>query len=284
MVMQTPNFVSLTLMTKRLSAVLFVMVIAMPLTQAATSCSAESGDVRVPLLELYTSEGCDSCPPTDRWVSNLLQRGYAPQRALVLAWHVDYWDRLGWPDQYAQARFSARQRDANHRNGARFVYTPQLLLDGADYRRGTFRDDFGDRVAALSQQKPGAHIRLTLMPTAEGAQLQADIKAVESASRKNAATYIALYENALTNDVKAGENRGKKLLHDFVVRELWGPFATGPTARGSITQRIPLLPGWKAANLHVAAFVQDATTGRTLQTLSLPYCPTATSEVKKDRP
>ncbi len=282
--MRRPDFVSLTRMMQRLSVVLFAMVVAMPLAPAATTCSAESGAVRVPLLELYTSEGCDSCPPTDHWVSNLLQRGYAPERTLVLAWHVDYWDRLGWPDQYAQARFSARQRDANHRNGARFVYTPQLLLDGADYRRGTFRDDFGDRVAALSQQKPGAHIRLTLTSTAKGAKLQVDITAVESASRNNAATYIALYENALTNDVKAGENRGKKLLHDFVVRELWEPFSVGPTASGSITQRILLLPGWNVANLHVAAFVQDVATGRTLQTLSLPYCAIAVPDVKKARP
>lgn len=95
--MRRSSFISLPLMTQRLSVVfLFVMVVAMPLTQAATPCTAESGAVRVPLLELYTSEGCDSCPSADRWVSSLRQRGYAPDRALVLAWHVDYWDRLGW--------------------------------------------------------------------------------------------------------------------------------------------------------------------------------------------
>lgn len=137
------------------------------------------------------------------------------------------WAGLGWPDPYAQARFSTRQRDANHRNGARFVYTPQLLLEGADYRRGVFRDDIGDRIAALSQQKPGAHIRLTLTPAAEGAHLRADIAVPESASRNNAAIYIALYENTLASQVKAGENRGKQLLHDFVVRELWDRLPPG---------------------------------------------------------
>lgn len=282
--MRRSSFVWLTLMMQRFSVALFVMVVTMPFTQAATSCSAGSGAVRVPLLELYTSEECDSCPPADRWVSSLRQRGYAPDRALALAWHVDYWDRLGWPDPYAQARFSARQRDANHRNGARFAYTPQLLLEGADYRRGVFRDDIGDRVAALSQQNPGAHIRLTLTPAAEGAQLRADITVPEPASRNSAATYIVLYENALASQIKAGENRGKQLLHDFVVRELRGPFATGPAERSSVTQRMPLLHGWKVQNLHVAAFVQDATTGRTLQTLSLPYCPPVAPEVKKAQP
>ncbi len=117
-------------------------------------------------------------------------------------------------------RFSARQHDANHRNGARFVHTPQLLLDGADYRRGVFRDDIGDRVAALSQQKPGAHILPTLTPAAEGARLRANITVPETASRNSAATYIVLYENTLASQVIAGENRGKQLLHNFVVREL----------------------------------------------------------------
>lgn len=194
------------------------------------------------------------------------------------------WAGLGWPDPYAPARSSTRQRDANHRNGARFVYTPQLLLEGADYRRGVFRDDIGDRIAALSQQKPGAHIRLTLTPAAEGAHLRADIAVPESASRNNAAIYIALYENTLASQVKAGENRGKQLLHDFVVRELWGPVASGPAERSSVSQRIPLQSGWKAANLHVAAYVQDSTTGRTLQTLSLPYCPGVALEAKKAQP
>lgn len=282
--MRRSSLVPLTPMLQRFSVVLFVMVTALPLARAATSCSAESGAVRVPLLELYTSEGCDSCPPADRWVSSLRQRGYAPDRALVLAWHVDYWDRLGWPDPYAQARFSARQRDANHRNGARFVYTPQLLLEGADYRRGAFRDDLGDRVAALAQQKPDAHLRLTLTPGADGAHLRTDIAVPDPASRNSAAIYIALYENTLSTQVKAGENRGKQLLHDFVVRELWGPFAAGPAERSSVTLRIPLQPGWKTANLHVAAYVQDPATGRTLQTLSLPYCPGAALKVRKKQP
>lgn len=271
-------------MMQLLSVALLIMAAAMPLAHAATPCSAESGAVRVPLLELYTSEGCNSCPPADRWISSLRHRGYAPDRALVLAWHVDYWDRLGWPDPYAQARFSARQRDISHRNGARFVYTPQLLLDGADYRRGVFHDDLADRIAALSRQPPGAHIRLTLIPAAGDAHLQADITVPESASRNSAETYIVLYENMLVSHVKAGENRGKRLLHDFVVRELQGPFAAGPAERASIMQRLQLLPGWKAEDLHVAAFVQDSTTGRTLQTLSLPYCPIAAPAVPKTQP
>ena len=68
----------------------------------AAECTAASGERRVPLLELYTSEGCDSCPPVDRWVSELPARGYGRDRVVVLAFHVDYWDRLGWIDPYGR--------------------------------------------------------------------------------------------------------------------------------------------------------------------------------------
>ena len=86
-------------------------------TEAAT-CTAESSAQRVALLELYTSEGCNSCPPTDRWVSELPARGYGPARVVTLAFHVDYWNDLGWPDPFAKAQFSERQRMASRRNGA----------------------------------------------------------------------------------------------------------------------------------------------------------------------
>src|SRR5688572_5754805 len=103
---------------------------------AGAECSAVSAPNRVPLLELYTSEGCNSCPPTDRWVSALQGRDYAGSRVVVLAFHVDYWDRLGWPDRFAQPRFTERQRLINSRNRSRVMYTPQLVLNGRDYRRG----------------------------------------------------------------------------------------------------------------------------------------------------
>src|SRR5215218_3837153 len=105
-------------------------------TGIAAECTATSARHRVPLLELYTSEGCDSCPPADRWISSLASRGYGSDRVVVLAFHVDYWDRLGWPDRFAQTRFTERQRAINDRNRSRVIYTPQLVLNGKDYRRG----------------------------------------------------------------------------------------------------------------------------------------------------
>ena len=128
---------------------------------ALAACTAESRPHRVPLLELYTSEGCDSCPPADRWVSELPHRGLDASRVVVLAFHVDYWDRLGWVDRFGQQRFSERQRLLNSRNGARVVYTPQLVLNGKDYRRGSV-EAFSTRLADIGRVDAKANIRLVL--------------------------------------------------------------------------------------------------------------------------
>jgi hypothetical protein len=99
---------------------------------AAGACRAASGDTTRPLVELYTSEGCDSCPPADRWLSATFADPRQP--AIALAFHVDYWDRLGWKDRFADARYTARQHAAAAANGATFVYTPQLLVQGREAR------------------------------------------------------------------------------------------------------------------------------------------------------
>lgn len=239
----------------------------------AAQCAAESGVRRVALLELYTSEGCDSCPPADRWVSALAGRGLDPERVVTLGFHVDYWNYLGWNDPFARADYSARQRAANQRNKARVVYTPQLLLNGADYRRGTFKDDLADRVNAINQDQPGARISLKLATGPAGELSVQGTVAVAEAARKNGAqAYLAVYENNLANAVTSGENRGKQLRHDFVVRALAGPFPVDPGGAAVFTHRFRLDPGWKIADLRVASFVQNEHTGDVLQALALPAC------------
>lgn len=251
------------------------VLVAMLLSAAGVSaqCTASSGEQRIALLELYTSEGCDSCPPVDRWVSALPARGFTTARVLALAFHVDYWNHLGWSDPYAQARFSERQRLASARNQARFVYTPQLLLNGRDYRRGILRDDFAEKLAAISRDRPRAAITLRQTPIANGVlAVSAKITLDSDAERSLAQAYIALYENDLATQVAAGENRGKKLLHDFVVRELAGPFAAGNGGSFEITRSFRLARNWKHHDLHVAAFVQNRQSGDVLQALAAPRC------------
>lgn len=257
------DYSKMTMMRNFIAAVLLLPLVT-PVT--AATCSAESGNARVALLELYTSEGCDSCPPTDQWLSALPQRGYTPQMVLALAFHVDYWNYLGWKDPYAQARFSARQREAGRRNQARVVYTPQLLLDGADYRRSLAGDDLGRRIAA--GKAPGARIRMSL----DTGEVQPRLRVMISTVTNTAQAYVAIYENNLFSEVAAGENRGKRLRHDFVVRELYGPFAMTAAAPLAIDQVIRRAREWKAADLHIAVFVQEDGSGAALQALNLPWC------------
>ncbi len=253
-------------LTTCLSAILLLAVT--PAT-ATTSCNATSGAQRVALLELYTSEGCDSCPPADRWVSALPARGFDAQRVVTLAYHVDYWNYLGWADPFAQARFTERQRFANNRIRNRTIYTPQLMLDGKDYRAGLSISDFQQRVTAVNREKPGADIALSTTATAGVLEASAQIRL----HRKEPGTsvFLALIENKLANQVNSGENKGKRLEHDFVVRELAGPFAIN-TANAPIKHKFRVAPSWKTRDLSVAAFVQTAATGEVLQALALPWC------------
>jgi hypothetical protein len=126
---------------------------------AGASCTAHSGSTLVPLVELYTSEGCSSCPPADRWLSATFAAGRREPAVAVLAFHVDYWDRLGWADRFAAPAFTARQHAAMRANGATFVYTPQVLLQGRDVapgRRGRVADD----VSRLGATAPRARISI----------------------------------------------------------------------------------------------------------------------------
>jgi hypothetical protein len=243
-----------------------LMMINAAIAHAAT-CSATSGTQRVALLELYTSEGCDSCPPADRWVSTLPAAGYTTERVVTLGFHVDYWNYLGWKDPFAQTRFTERQRFVNARIGNRTIYTPQLMIDGKDYRRG-WRDAFARQVARINSEKPGADIGLTLNRTAD--TFDASARVTLHRKEPGASAFLALYENRLANQVSAGENKGRRLEHDFVVRELAGPFAVD--GRNIVKHVFRLAPAWKTRDLAVAAFVQTAASGEVLQAVALPNC------------
>ncbi|MGH8661418.1 MAG: DUF1223 domain-containing protein [Burkholderiales bacterium] len=255
----------------RLGAAILISLLTAP-THAA-GCAAESGARRVALLELYTSEGCNSCPPADRWVSGLAERGYTPERVVALAFHVDYWNYLGWPDPFSRAQYSERQRMASLRNRARVIYTPQLLLNGRDYRRGLVFDDIGERLDALSRDTARAAIRLQLRTEdPRGLAVTGTATVAEVAARGGAQAFLGLYENDLSNEVTAGENRGKRLRHDFVVRELAGPFPVDAGGEARLRHHFNLEPRWKPGHLHVAAFVQNERSGDVLQSLALPVC------------
>lgn len=226
---------------------------------ASTACTATSGRDTLPLVELYTSEGCDSCPPADKWLASTFPPGGAS--ASVLAFHVDYWDRLGWKDRFASPDYTARQYASMRASGATFVYTPQVLVQGRDVPASK-------RASAL--QSAGARpARATIALEAAGdGNVRVRAGVPDKAVRRNAAVWVAYTDSGLVSDVKAGENRGAQLRHDHVVRALYGPFPVGDDGEASaaLTATPPAERGRDAA---LVGFVQDRATGEVLQTVTL---------------
>jgi hypothetical protein len=224
-------------------------------------------------VELYTSEGCDSCPPADRWLSSLGAKGLVPGKVVPIALHVDYWDYIGWKDPYAKREFTLRQRLHASLKKARLVYTPQVLLQGQDFR-GWSGAGFEHEVARINARPAQASIALS-MGEMRGNAVIVDVRAevADAAQGADAALYLASYENRLKSEVRAGENRGRTLAHDYVVFEWLGPLEF--RGRKSLAERreLPLLPRAVAANSGVAAFVQNRASAEVLQALMLPACP-----------
>ena len=237
----------------------------------AGQCAAKSGLNTAALVELYTSEGCSSCPPADRWLSGLSAQGYVPERVVPLALHVDYWDYIGWKDRYAKREFSLRQRKLTQLQRLALVYTPQVMLQGRDFR-GWGTPAFEQALARINAQPARAEITLELLPTGPGT-LSVRVRAavLDTAQADEAGLYLAAYENRLESQVSAGENRGRTLTHDHVVLEWQGPL-TFSGSRIVQDRALALLPGAQPANSGVVAFVQNRRTAEVLQVLMLPSC------------
>ena len=257
---------------RRMKTLLFA-VLALSLGSAqAAQCSARSSDRTVALVELYTSEGCDSCPPADRWLSSLGPKGFAPDRVVPVALHVDYWDYIGWKDPYARQAHSARQRKMAKLARAAMVYTPQVMLQGQDFRQWNSQA-FEQAVSRINAQPAKARISMTLGTRRKDAfEVEAAAELLGAAPSPDLALYLGAYENKLVSEVKAGENRGKSLPHDYVVLQWAGPleFKGGKVAERHV---LPLLPKAVAGHSGVVAFVQNRATGEVLQALMLPACP-----------
>ncbi len=247
---------------------------APPSVAAPATCHAASGPQTTPLVELFTSEGCDSCPPADRWLSAqfppLPQSAPARAGALALAFHVDYWDRLGWRDRFASAQFTQRQYAEMEANGSAFVYTPQVLVQGhavSDWKSGKA----ADAIAAALRRAPRAVLSVDVTPEAGGPKVAATATVADPSLRKRAALWLAFVDSGHVTDVAAGENRGVRLRHDNVVRSLQGPYPVGAngTAVAAVTLASPANPGTSPA---IVAFVQDTRNGDVLQALAAPNC------------
>jgi len=235
---------------------------------AFAACEARSGSNTAALVELYTSEGCSSCPPADRQL-NRLRRSLDPAAEVVpLALHVGYWDFIGWKDPYAQAAFEQRQNWLARANQQQTIYTPEFFVGGTALR--PWWGSLQKSVRLLNAEPAAAWVHLRAHIAANGT-LVLDAEAKAHAGADPAALYVALAENGLTAKVTRGENSGATLAHDHVVRAWIGPV---PLVAGAVRVRreIALPAAWNRARLEVIAFVQDAHTGGVLQALSAQQC------------
>lgn len=253
----------------RLVLILALAMLGLFSMSAEAVCSVKSDAQRAVLIELYTSEGCSDCPPADKWLSRFKRAPASGAHIVPLAYHVDYWDDLGWKDPYARTEFGQRQRAAVRRQHGRTVFTPQILIDGRTLLQWRDEKSFASRVEATTKLPAGAQIELSMDPQSDR---NWQVHTTVSGASRDAVLYLALFENGLVSQVTRGENSGKKLHHDFVVRRLAGPF---PLARDGSTTRnaaLAIPAGAKPKNIGVAAFVQRPADGQILQAVYTLNC------------
>ena len=256
-------------------AVALTTLFASGLASAAGAvCASHSPSHRVALVELYSSEGCNSCPPADNWLSQWKNSG-ASQSIVPLALHVDYWNSLGWTDRFSQHRFTERQQTLTDLAGGHTIYTPEIFVSGRELRSWSQRDSFQSRIGQVVAEPAQANVVLELKPQAKGAfnvDAQFTSKAADTRAPLNA--YVAVYQNALNSQVRAGENSGATLHHERVVRQWIGPV---PLVAGNAQIRRDIRIDDADANapadhFGVVAFVESAATGDVLQVGELAAC------------
>ncbi len=228
-----------------------------PLWAAAGVCAAESGAHITPVIELYTSEGCSSCPPADRWLSRLQLKDGAGGQVVVQAFHVSYWDYIGWVDRFANPIHTTRQRRVAQWNNQRQIYTPQTVLNGRDWR------DWHTAGTALAASTEPSRLRVSMKKREDG-QFEAAVTALAGAPPSWGA-YWTVTESGHSSRVKSGENAGELLKHDHVVRQYTeaGVFDSSTGLPQRLTLRAVAAEGGRAQRVNLVVY--DSRNGRTLQ-------------------
>ena len=210
------------------------------------------GNRRPVLIELFTSEGCSSCPPADRNLAFLDQQQPVNKAEIItLAFHVDYWDRLGWKDRFSSPLFSRRQNEYSRVLRLDSSYTPQMVVDGRSEFVGS---DSGKAATEITKAVENAKGKIGI--SVDGGQ--AKVKIDDVPVHTTATVFAAIAESGLSSRVERGENSGKTLEHVSVVRELkeLGTIASGDSKFDGALE-IPANKEWKPENLQIVIFVQE---------------------------
>ena len=214
------------------------------------ACRAHSPATLTPVIEVYTSEGCSSCPPADRWLSSL-KADAAQGRLVAQGFHVGYWDSLGWVDRFATPAYTQRQRQAATWNHLATIYTPQVLRDGRDWHSGAVPPSTQPARAGIEMHATGDDAFAATVTPAPG------VAAWDA--------YWTVTEHGHASKVKAGENAGEYLQHDFVVRQ----YVPAGERQGAATLTLRTIATTPGHPRQINLVVFDPANGATLQALSL---------------
>jgi hypothetical protein len=240
--------------------------IALLLTVAVSLLSGAASDAPagVPILvELFTSEGCSSCPPADEMIREFdATQPFSGARVIVLSEHVDYWDREGWKDRYSSSQFTERQSGYVRTLGLGTAYTPQIIIDGNKELKGSNADVA--RAFERAATVPKLSVRIDSARMESPTELKARIEANASEQKHGADVFLAIALDHAESQISAGENSGKHLQHVAVVEELK---KIGRIEKGKIYSQdttLKLKPGIDPTNVRVIAFVQEFSQGKVL--------------------
>ena len=242
-------------------------------TLAPESDSVSEVRVRTPVLvELFTSEGCSSCPPADRFLETLDRQPVAGAEMIVLSEHVDYWNHIGWKDPYSAHLYSERQSVYGKRFGLDSVYTPQMVVDGSSEFVGSNPASADKAFAkAVGVPKIPVHLSLISADLSSGVHVHLDTGALEpSFGAREAEVQIAVALSRAESQVSSGENAGHRLVHVSVVRSLTKVAVLKQGQGLSQDIHLNLGPVSKSHDLRLIAFVQELEQGKVLGAALLP--------------
>ena len=217
----------------------------------AKPTATPEGRRKAVVVELFTSEGCSSCPPADALLAKLREEGHQNGAEIIpLGFHVDYWNHLGWQDRFSSAAYSQRQEQYAHTLGLDGVYTPQMVVDGRREFVGSNASRARDEIVQETGQPQQADVQLSFV---KPDQLQVQVTSNDVAGD----VVLAITEDNLSNSIGAGENSGHVLRHTAVVRELR---SLGKLVQGKFQVEIPITPqkDWKSQDLRYVVLVQDS--------------------------
>ena len=225
------------------------------LAVVASVSSSESATSHPILVELFTSQGCYSCPPADRLLSRL---GRDKGGAVVpLAFHVDFWNSMGWRDPFSSSAWSRRQEAYGRALCLKSGYTPQAVVHGLAEVVGSDEERLLAAVATAAA-RPAAELSLALESGASEVTARVQLKIPESLRERRWDLMLAVYETGLITEVKTGENKGRELHNDYVVRSLRRErLKKDDSPVSEVSSKLPLEEDWKRSQLGVVAFLQD---------------------------